>query len=277
MAERLDTSSPSGRVIWYLAKIWLGSQTRMASEIKITQAAISKVVLGRRNPGRKLLMAVAAHPLVNAEWLLRGLGSPLRDIDLSGPDAAGHRMIPIASRLLPPGLVEDFQKYLSNKSLPVVAADHRPTRYFFRVGPDDMVEPFVRVNDLLLIESCLPRLGAGIAADEIYVTRFPGQEPRLRRLEFDEQRQVFVDPVSPQTPRSPAAREERGGHRNLLRRSSEKLGKTTEGEPEKRRAQQPPQQIPAKSAEDPTVPVERVVGFVVELRRRGDHVASARV
>lgn len=146
----VNISTPSGRVAWYLRKIWSGSQTRMAADTGLTQAAISKVVLGRRNPGRRFLLAVAGHPLVNGSWLLSGIGDPLLQPGMEG--ASGELMLPLAERLLP-GPVEEHRDYLSGAFIPVFRQDFAASRYWYRIGDADQGLPDLVAGDLLLLES----------------------------------------------------------------------------------------------------------------------------
>lgn len=60
-------------VLWYA---WGNSQTRMAAAIGVSQSVISHVIVGRQQPGRKLLAAIAKSRLVNSLWLLTGEGEP---------------------------------------------------------------------------------------------------------------------------------------------------------------------------------------------------------
>ena len=145
-----DTSTPSGRVAWYLKKLWLNSQTKMAGDTGLTQAAISKVVQGRRNPGRRFLLAVAAHPLVNAGWLLTGDGQPLTTADLGAN--SGELTLPISERLLG-GPIDQWRSYLSPRRLAVTSHYFRDTRYFWVVNSNDFVQLNLLKDDVVLIET----------------------------------------------------------------------------------------------------------------------------
>src|SRR5688572_1182116 len=75
--DEMILETPAERLQFVLRKIWGGSQTRMARDTGISQSAISNVVTGRQQPGRHILAAVASHPLIDAAWLLTGVGMPI--------------------------------------------------------------------------------------------------------------------------------------------------------------------------------------------------------
>src|SRR4051812_12270583 len=88
-----------GRVERLLRDVWGGNQRRMAAEIGVSQALISKVARGEQVPGRKLLEALARPRRVNSAGVYEGRGEPLADGDQ--PETAGEPMLPVARCLLP--------------------------------------------------------------------------------------------------------------------------------------------------------------------------------
>ena len=70
-----------------------GSQSAMASALGCSQSFLSRIVSGSKEPGPKLLKALAQLPGINKHWALTGEGEPLR--------AEGVSTVPIARELLP--------------------------------------------------------------------------------------------------------------------------------------------------------------------------------
>src|SRR4051794_17237468 len=91
--------TPGGRVEGLLREVWGGSQRRMAAEIGVSQALISKVVRGEQVPGRKLLEALARHPRIAAAGVYEGRGEPLADPDRV--EVTAEPMLPVARCVLP--------------------------------------------------------------------------------------------------------------------------------------------------------------------------------
>ena len=57
---------------------WAGNQSDMATAVKCSQAALSRIVRGKQPPGKCVLKKLLAHPEICEDWLLRGEGEPLR-------------------------------------------------------------------------------------------------------------------------------------------------------------------------------------------------------
>ena len=141
--KAVDESTAGGRVNMLLRKIWGNSQSKMAKEIGVSQAAISNVVTGKRPPGRNILSCIAAHPLVNAGWLLTGEGS-LCTLSPSQPT-----FLPIAKEPLP-GSPAEHRQYLSDYA-PVAEADYADGRYWLASTTDRFAKHGILVGDRLLI------------------------------------------------------------------------------------------------------------------------------
>jgi hypothetical protein len=149
-----DPGTPAGRIEFLLRVLWSGSQRKMAEDLSVSQALISKVVRGERAPGSKLIDAVANHPRVNRLWLHEGQGEPLRAEHREAP--ADEYWVPIA-RVILPGPPADNVGLLAGHRVPVAASYFASSRYLLEIQADDAV---VRVSklkiapgDLLLMET----------------------------------------------------------------------------------------------------------------------------
>jgi len=138
------------RVAWLLRKLWSGSQSRMAADVGVSQSTISNVVSGRRAPGRKILTAISAHPLVNGAWLLSGEGEPL--VAEEQPGRGGQYFCPVAAMPLA-GHPRDFREQLTGQYRPVAAAEFGEDRYWFFVGDEQFVDKNVVPGDWLLMDA----------------------------------------------------------------------------------------------------------------------------
>ncbi len=127
------------RIDWLLKKVWHGSQTKMARDIGVSQSVISHVVVGRQEPGRKLLSAIASNPLVNSRWLITGEGEPL----VAQFTEPGRRALYVATELFE-GLPEEHGECLGSM-FEVPLCWYRASRYWFKIPADC---PLVSVNSL---------------------------------------------------------------------------------------------------------------------------------
>lgn len=138
------------RIDWLLKKVWQGSQTKMARDIGVSQSVISHVVVGRQEPGRKLLAAIASNSLVNSRWLITGEGEPL----VAQFTEPGRRALYVA-RTLFEGLPDDHGDCLGDM-LEVPLRLYRPTRYWFEIPADcplvSVSSLKIAVGDLMLFE-----------------------------------------------------------------------------------------------------------------------------
>ncbi len=136
-----------------MEKLWAGSQTKMAADLGPSQGTIANVLAGRRKPGRTLLSALAAHPLINDQWLRDATGPPLL------PEAttpAGEAALPIAHKPFV-GVPEENPGCLAEELYPVSRRLHRRSRYWVHL--DAVHHPCVkdpklplRLGDWLLME-----------------------------------------------------------------------------------------------------------------------------
>jgi len=138
------------RIDWLLKKVWQGSQTKMARDIGVSQSVISHVVVGRQEPGRKLLAAIASNSLVNSRWLITGEGEPL----VAQFTEPGRRALYVA-RTLFEGFPDDHGECLGDM-LEVPLRLYRPTRYWFEIPADcplvSVSSLKIAVGDLVLFE-----------------------------------------------------------------------------------------------------------------------------
>lgn len=88
------------RIAWLMGKLWMGSQTKMAAALGVSQSTIANILAGRRKPGRILLSALAAYPSVNENWLRHGVGAPIMSVEI---EAQPRRPLSLSPRpmLLP--------------------------------------------------------------------------------------------------------------------------------------------------------------------------------
>ncbi len=139
------------RVEWVLKKVWNGSQTRMAADIGVSQSAISHVLTGRQQPGRKFLAAVSSNSVINSTWLITGEGDPL----VTQITEPGRRALYIARRLFE-GHPEDNGDCLGTM-LEVPIRFYRPSRYWYEVAPGSPLTSYdglrIRIGDYVLFES----------------------------------------------------------------------------------------------------------------------------
>lgn len=137
------------RVTFLLHNLWGGHQRKMASEVGISQATISQIVLGNRDVGKRVLAVLASHPAVNKEWLLTGKGEP------SVQKTADS--LPISSRLLPSPREVASLTFVERH--PVATAFAKATRYWLALADNSplLAERTLRLaaGDLLLIEADL--------------------------------------------------------------------------------------------------------------------------
>lgn len=143
-------SDTAERVDWVLKKVWGGSQTRMAEEIGVSQSAISNVVTGRQEPGRKFLASVAGNSLINSTWIITGQGDPLVTLG----SEAGRRAAYVARQLFE-GRPDEHGDCLGHM-LEVPLPFYRPSRYWLQVdGTSPLIEAEqlrIAVGDIILFE-----------------------------------------------------------------------------------------------------------------------------
>ena len=91
--KTVGLSTVAERVDWFLQGVWQGSQSKMGRDIGVSQSAVSAIVTGARNPGNRFLAKLAAYPMINANWLLNGMGEPL--VAEEQPGQGGRYFCPV--------------------------------------------------------------------------------------------------------------------------------------------------------------------------------------
>jgi hypothetical protein len=113
---------------------------------------INRIDIQGREPGRRVLEAIAAHPKINPAWVLTGEGEPLLE---AAPTGGKPIVLPVAKAALPGPPAQhgellteeaiDFQNFFTK------------TQYWLRLNRGDLIlnDPrgLFQVHDLLLIET----------------------------------------------------------------------------------------------------------------------------
>lgn len=165
-----DLSVPAGRIEWLLGHAFSNNLRRMADEVGIAHSAIHNIIKRAREPGRRVMAAIAAHPRVNPSWLLDGAGEPL---------VVPRNELPIADSILP-GLPSAHNGLLIGQTLAVTEGHYRATRYVYRIPSAEPIVGLpaekVAAGDLLIMEA---DAGAWLTnllalADRLCGVRVPG-------------------------------------------------------------------------------------------------------
>lgn len=153
-APKPDMTTLDGRILWLLVNLYENNQRRMAADLDLSQAAISRVVRGEQKAGRRLTAAIAAHPKINPTWLYAGEGEPLLPKDRRSPP--GGRGLPVAATLLP-GAPDEHLGLFTGMHFPIADFFHRESRYWWQIPADHPVTRHdaskVKPGDLLLLET----------------------------------------------------------------------------------------------------------------------------
>jgi hypothetical protein len=148
--RRLESSESNlrERVIKLAELVWHQNQSRMARDLGLDQASISRLVGRSQQPSAQVLEALANWPGVNVVWLFTGLGDPLGSVA-----ASGGRYRPITDQLLS-GPPDDHREMLSGYGGPVAEAFFSTTNYWFRVpAGSGLGRCSICAGDLLLMET----------------------------------------------------------------------------------------------------------------------------
>jgi hypothetical protein len=127
------------RIEYLLDNHWGGNQRRMARDLEMSQALISKVINGHQAAGREFLESLGRQPGIVRDWVLYGQGQPFV------PPTKGT--LPIAIGILP-GWPERHPEKMTGQRHPVADALDKPSRYWLRV---DTGSPLLGVPDLALL------------------------------------------------------------------------------------------------------------------------------
>ncbi len=112
----------------------------MGKDLGVHPSSIGNVIHGRRIPGREILSAIGAHPLINTEWLLYGIGKPIRTDEQETAEIG----LPIASRPFV-GLPSENPNCLEDYLYPVTRRLYRASRYWMKISEH---HPFVQDDGL---------------------------------------------------------------------------------------------------------------------------------
>jgi hypothetical protein len=189
-------ATPTDRFRTVIKNVFGGSQTVMARSLGCSPSMISRVVAGEKEPGPRLLMALASFPGISRRWALTGQGEPLSSL---GPEpVAGDAMLPIARQLVP-GHLEAYREFLTDACLPVLRRDYSRSRYWLVVDNDDHAERGLLPGDAILVESDGSWLSKPLLLRGKWCVLLPNTDgaPLLRRIEDDEYPEtVIVDSPS---------------------------------------------------------------------------------
>jgi hypothetical protein len=147
----------------------------MAADTGVRQGSFSNVLTGKREPGMDMVAKVAAHPLVNPNWLFTGEGIAL--VENVANMALGEAAVYVARELFE-GLPDDNRDKLEGYLLPVHRVLHRASRYWVSVtrGHPLLDVPVLAIaeRDIVLFEPdakgwpanihshpCIVRIGRG--------------------------------------------------------------------------------------------------------------------
>jgi transcriptional regulator with XRE-family HTH domain len=112
--KKKGLSPIADRIRLLIEELCHGSQRSLASLAGCSQAALSKILLGKQEPGKRVLEMIAGIPRVNPAWLFDGVGSPLVDPPPVVPRFEAS--VPIVTGLVP-GPLRDFKSYRSSRAI----------------------------------------------------------------------------------------------------------------------------------------------------------------
>jgi hypothetical protein len=143
-----DTAA--ARIRWLLENYWQNNRLAMSREIGVSHTAINKIANQQREPGRRVLELIAAHPKVNPAWVLSGEGEPFLE-----PPSGGAGAVPVA-RVPLPGAPQQHAKMLTGDTLDISQRCTRST-YWLRLCKDEPILKDQRrgfhQGDMLLMET----------------------------------------------------------------------------------------------------------------------------
>ena len=256
-----DPGTPAGRIEFLLRVVWSGSQRRMAEDLAVSAALISKVVRGERAPGSKLLDAVANDRRVNRLWVHEGQGEPLRAEHREAP--ADEFLVPVA-RIILPGPPGDHAGLLAGPRLPVGAFFYASSRYLLEIQADDAVvrvsELKIAPGDLLLLETDAAnwRGDVGILKDRLCAVRGEAGDRRqhlLAKARVDTREGTLSFDVYGHD----------GGTETIIRRSTKRVRQVDTGERDTGRSQTA-DDLPETPAFDSARPDDPIGAALVEER-----------
>jgi hypothetical protein len=148
--------------MWILHELYSDRVTRMAADLGVSGAAVSRIAGGKQQIGPRMIAALAAHPKINPDWIRHGVGEPLRSIVRQGSAQLTHQensALPVSDQVLPGGARRHVLRLETAPRFPVAPEFHKAGRYWLRLSepvpvlvPINKRESFLN-GDLLLIES----------------------------------------------------------------------------------------------------------------------------
>lgn len=109
------------RLLQFIEAVCCGSQRQASIKLGVDASTISRVANGEVPASRKLLHAIASIPNINSDWLVSGVGNPIRNIPKILIDIGS--IVPVARKLLPGPLLE-HEDLLSNEFIAVPRASY---------------------------------------------------------------------------------------------------------------------------------------------------------
>ncbi len=147
-------STPGDRVRWLLEVIFAGNRSQMAAVVGCTSSYITKIAQKSQNPGSDVLEGLAKDKRINSQWLISGLGDPLRGDQ--GQSRGGGWPIPILNSLLTEPLTQPSALGATG-FWPVGGHEYAVTRYFYRLQIEDRLiyrpQASLQTGDMLLLET----------------------------------------------------------------------------------------------------------------------------
>lgn len=165
------------RIIALCDLVWQGNRSRMSRDLGIDQAAMSRILAAKQQPGAKMLEKLAAWEGLDVGWLFTGKGEPLLR---EGMRAGIGLYLPLFDQILA-GPPTEHKDRLTGLSYPVAAAHFSETAYWYRVplgAPVTNQRMGVLGGDLLLMESDTSYM----ARPAMLLDRFCGIQSRNRQL-----------------------------------------------------------------------------------------------
>jgi transcriptional regulator with XRE-family HTH domain len=186
-SEKIATPADRFRIV--LKIFFAGSQSAMARKLGCSQPMISRVVAGEKEPGPRLLMALASCPGVSRRWVLTGIGKPLAPLGREATEGDAALRIARQFVLGPLGAHRD---QLSDAYLPVLHRDYSPSRYWFILDDDRQAKHGLLRGDAILVETNGSWLVNPLLLRGKWCVLLPSDdaEPHLRRIGDDESPEI---------------------------------------------------------------------------------------
>jgi hypothetical protein len=180
MEQTMTTPKEGDRVRKLLREFWNGNQSQMSRDTNCAQATLSLIANGKKEPGKRVLTLIAAHPAINSDWVFHGKGEPYTD--QASTAASETPSLPVADKPLP-GLPSAHVGLLLDERQVVVPELANPDSYFLRLSSDEPIsrqtEMQVAPGDRLLIDmtpAAIPKMES--LYEKLCVVRHPRNPER---------------------------------------------------------------------------------------------------